>query len=153
MLFELFDRLVDPTSPDALKRWRSLVGYILVVFFFSMCFLGAAATTGVPKLGKLAWADEVDKNTKAVVAPIEIKLNDVAKAVEEQSKSSRALLAKITSDQIDQLVKRRCRSTVSDEVEYISKEVRRLGEEYLDLQGHDYRLLTCDEIAYKEKVR
>lgn len=153
MLFELFDRLIDAESPNATRKWRSTVGYLLLAIFFATTFLATAATTGVPMLGKLAWANEVDKKTQDVIAPLASKLLEIAGAVEQQSKTSKALLAKITADQIDQLVKRRCRSAVSDEIEYLSKEIRRLGDEYLDLQGRDYRLLTCDEIAYKEKVR
>lgn len=153
MIFELFDRLIDADSPTATRKWRSTVGYLLLSIFLATSFLAAAATTGVPLLGKLAWADEIDKKTKEVIAPITTKLIEITSAVEQQSKTSKALLAKITADQIDQLVKRRCRSMIADEIEYLSKEIRRLGDEYLDLQGRDYRLLSCDEITYKEKVR
>jgi septal ring factor EnvC (AmiA/AmiB activator) len=159
MLFDLFDRLFPEDDPKSTRKWRNTVGFLVFVMVVMLTGLTMAATeVGLPLAGQLAWAEDVDTKVQQAVKPIEDKLEKVESAVEKQADSTNAVLAKLASDQIDALVKRRCKAQNSaaqdpDEIEYLSKEIRKYAIQYRDLAKDDrYRVPTCDEVGYKAKL-
>jgi len=149
-MFDLIDRFFPEDDPKSLKRWRNTVGAASVVTLLGLLTLATAATTGIPLGGRLAWAGDVQQQVQQAVAPIEKKLEDVSKSVDKQAEATNAVLAKLASDQVDQLVKRRCKAKEADEIEYLSKEIRKYSAQYRELAKDDrYRPPTCEEIGYK----
>jgi len=150
-MFDLIDRFFPGDDPKSQKRWRNTVGAVSIVTLLGLSFFGLAATTGIWKLGSLAWAGDIEKKVQDSVKPIEDRLKKVEDAVNQQTDSTNTILAKLTSDQIDLLVKRRCKSRDAEEVEYLSKEIRKQATQYRELTKEDrYRAPTCEEIGFKE---
>lgn len=156
-MFDLIDRFFPEDNPKSLKRWRRSVGAVSLIGLAVGLFFILAATTGVPLGGTLAWAGEVEKKidskVSAAVKPLEERMTKVETAVTETTSTTRILLAKLASDQVDALVRRRCKSGDADEIQYLSKEIRKYQDDYEASRGKPYPTPTCEEVGFKEKVR
>jgi len=152
-MFDLIDRFFPEDDPRSVKRWRRSVGAVSIVTFVGIGLLIFAATTGVPIGGRLAWAGDVDKKVSEAVKPLEQRMSKVETAVTETTSTTKILLAKLASDQIDQLIRRRCRASDPDEISYLSKEIRRYQDDYEASRGKPYPTPTCEEVGFREKVR
>lgn len=156
-MLDLIDRFFPEDDPKSVKRWRRSVGAVSLIslvlgFFFITCI-----TTGIPVGGALAWAGDVDQKIDAKVAeavkPLDARMAKVEATVNDTSQTTKLLLAKLASDQIDQLVRRRCKSGDSDEIQYLSREIRRYQDDYKANRGDTYATPTCEEVGFKEKAR
>lgn len=152
-MWDIFDRFFPEDDPKSVKRWRRSVGAVSLLSLGLAVVLTFAGTTGIPLAGNLAWAGDVDKKINASVKPLEERMTKVEAAVTATTDTTKILLAKLASDQIDQLVRRRCRSGDSDEIQYLSKEIRRYQDDYELSRGKPYPTPTCEEVGFKEKTR
>lgn len=152
-MWDFFDRFFPEDDPGSVKRWRRSVGAVSIVSIMVGIFFVFAATTGVPLAGSLAWAGDVDRKVANAVKPLEDRMTKVETAVTETTSTTKILLAKLASDQIDQLVRRRCRAGDPDEISYLSKEIRRYQDDYEASRGKTYPIPTCEEVGFREKVR
>jgi hypothetical protein len=152
-MWDLFDRFFPEDDPKSLKRWRRSVGAVsLLSLLIGVTFI-FAGTTGIPFAGSVAWGGEVDQKISESVKPLEDRMSRVESAITATTETTKILLAKVASDQIDQLVRRRCKSADSDEISYLSKEIRRYQDDYEVNRGRTYPIPTCEEVGYKEKAR
>lgn len=153
MLFELYDRLFPEDDPRSKRRWRATVGSSIFLLGGFAIFTTTALLFDLPKIGSIAWAGDVDKKIDAAVKPINSKLETLETSMDTTAKATKNLLAKVAADQIDQLVRRRCRSSDPDEIAYLSREIRRYQDDYRMNRPNGYETPTCEEVGYKEKTR
>lgn len=156
-MFGLYDRLFPPDDPKARHRWRSTIGNTVFVLILFSGFVSSALFFDLPKIGSVAWANDIDKKVvekvTEAVKPIEQKVSVIESAVKENSQTTKLLMAKVIADQLEQLVRRRCRSGDVDEITYLSREIRRYLDDYERSQLRVYPMPTCEEVGFKEKVR
>jgi hypothetical protein len=148
----IYDRLF-PNDEKGKKKWRTTVGNAIFALIFFATFTTTAMIWDIPKLGSLAWGADVDKKISEAVKPIEAKMTSMEATLNQTSSATKQLLAKLAVDQIDQLVKRRCKSQDEDEITYLSKEIRRYQDDYRTNRGEVYPAPTCEEIGFKERTR
>lgn len=141
----------ENATPAQLRTWRKFVGNLLFSLVLSAVFLGVALTTGVWRIGSIAWASDVKGQIVEAVTPLEQRVQKVETVVSAQTTMTKALLAKLAEDQLVFLIKRRCKSKDADEREYLTREIGRYSEDYELNKGKRYRPPTCDEIGYREE--
>lgn len=151
----LLTNLLEDNTDEARKKWRKTVGLLVLgLTLFCSAIVVPVLFTGLPVIGQVAWANDVDatidKKVTAAVAPISEQVTKLQAAVDQQGKSAKALLARLSGEQIDTLAKRRCKSSDIEEREYLSREINRLRDEFEETQGRRYRELTCDQLGYRE---
>jgi hypothetical protein len=149
----LYDRLFPEDNPKSNRRWRTSVGISIMTLSGLGTLVFCGLVTGLPLVGKVAWAGDVDKKVSAAVKPLEDRMTKVEAAVNDTTSTTKILLSKLASDQVDALVRRRCKSADPDEISYLSKEIRKYQEDYENARGRVYPTPTCEEVGYKEKVR
>ena len=152
-MLDLYDRLFPPDDPKSQRKWRATIGNAIFGLLLFAVFTTWAMIWDIPKLGSLAWAGDVDKKVASAVLPVESRVTRVERTVAETAQTTKLLLARLSMDQIDQLVKRRCKSRDEDEIAYLSREVRRYQDDYRVNRGEIYNAPTCEEVGFKERAK
>lgn len=108
--------VLEATLPKR-GRARVVLGVGLAGTMAATWFILMAMTTGLPLVGNVAWASDVDKKIADATKPIEQKVGQLEQAVKGQTQVSNSLLANITASQIRATYARLCAKPAPTETE------------------------------------
>src|SRR5262245_9393124 len=109
--------VLDASLPKGRGRHRTIIGIGLAATMFLTWMILAAMTTGLPLVGNIAWASDVDKKIADATKPIEQKVGQREQAAKGQTQLSTALLANITASYIRATYARLCAKPTPSETE------------------------------------
>lgn len=153
LMKEILDNLIPPAdaNADRLQRWRLRLALVACSAFLGMLTLVMALTSGLPLVGSVAWADDVEKSADekiaAVAGPIQRRLETLERAVESQTRATNSLLASLAASQVRALAARLCRETDLAERERIEQEIDRYRSEFSQYSGgREARIPPCRDL-------
>lgn len=124
------DDVLDATLPKGRARARAIIGLALAATMTVTWGVVVALTSGLPLVGQVAWASDVDKKIADATKPIEDKVGKLENAVKAQTQVSNSLLANITASQIRATFARLCAKPTETERERLSGDLDRYLAEY-----------------------
>lgn len=93
--------VLDETLPkNPRTRARVVIGLTLWMVSGTVLLIASALTTGLPLVGQVAWAGEVDTKIKKAVDPIQAQVSQLTNEVKAQTAVSNSLLASVAASQI-----------------------------------------------------
>jgi hypothetical protein len=150
---DILDRVIPPAdaNPERLHIWRLRLALVACGGFLGMLVIGMALTTGLPLVGSVAWADNVEKTSDrriaAVAAPIQRRLETLERAVEDQTRATNSLLASLAASQVRALAGRLCKETDLAERERLEQEIDRYRAQFSQYSGgHEARIPRCRDL-------
>ena len=117
-----------PKNPRV--RARVIVGLTLWLTVGAVFVIVTAMTGGLPLVGQVAWAADVDKKIQETVNPIKAQVSQLENAVKAQTSVSNSLLANITASQIRATYARICAKPSDAERERLNGDFDRYLAEY-----------------------
>lgn len=147
---DLIDWLLPPddADPKAVRRHRQRLT-IVACSAWLMLFLGVlpAMLVGLPLIGRVAWASDIDQKIAAAVAPVQQAANDAAKASQDQAKQTRALKMQLLERDIFAAITAKCEAkSRGSGVRFWTERVQQLKGEYQDLTGRAYDEPDCSDL-------
>ena len=144
----------DGTEGLALQKWRLYIGLSSYCHWMFVVAVSALLSVGVPPIGQLAWANDVERkmDTKiaAAVRPIEEKVAELAEQSKAQNAISNAFLARLAEDSIIETLKRMCDEQLySPEWRRLNSDYSRFRADYARATGREYRELGCSDTKKK----
>lgn len=137
--------VVGDTSPDK-HGWRWRMHHAIITLTGAVALIVGALFTGLPLVGQVAWAAEVDKKIAAAVEPISKKVDTLENAVSEQNAISKAFLAKLAADSLVDTLLRMCTLPEnSPEWRRLNQDYERFRADYAKAAGREYRELRCPD--------
>lgn len=123
--------VLDETLPKNPRiRARVVVGLTLWLTVFVVGLIGTSLTSGLPLVGQVAWASDVDRKIKDAVNPIQSQVAQLENTVKAQTDVSNSLLANITASQIRATYARLCAKPSDVERERLNGDLDRYLAEY-----------------------
>ena len=123
--------VLDSSLPkNRRQRHRVVMGLSVAGTMCTVWAIVIALTSGLPLVGQVAWASDVDKKIAQATKPIEDKVGQLENAVKQQTQVSNSLLANITASQIRATYARLCNKPNDTERERLSSDLDRYLAEY-----------------------
>lgn len=141
-LAELPDKLLPPddADPKAIKRYRLRTALVACSAFLTVgAIVLPAMFVGLPKIGQLAWAGEVDDKIAAAFSPLDRRLTSIESIQIE-------ILRGQYSQQIRDLHRARCTSTDEHVRRRMDGEIDTAQAKYRNLTGERYPLPACKDL-------
>lgn len=128
--------VLDETLPkNPRSRARVIIGMTLWLTVGAVALIGTAMTSGLPLIGTVAWAGDVDRKIKEAVNPIQAQVSKLENTVSAQTDVSNSLLANITASQIRATYARLCAKPSDAERERLNGDFDRYLAEYPKYTG------------------
>jgi hypothetical protein len=148
MKLEALHLLPDDDSPGSVRMYRIRVGLIACSAWIVLAFFVIPAMiTGVPKLGQLAWAGEVDKKIEDAMLPLREDneaTNQNLKALTEQTKINQSFLIE---GQLHAAQRAWCESDKKGQRAPIAAQrIDELKKQYKKLTGEHPYIPTCQQV-------
>lgn len=150
-LTDLPDKLLPPDDADVrgLRRYRWRMTLVACGAFMTVWgVVIPALTVGLPLVGRVAWADEVDRKIEQVVGPIRqdfANLKREANAAQAvNQRIQRRILMNQLAQQLRDLQRIRCADGQGEHtVDRLDDEITAAQDEYRELTGERYPLPPC----------
>lgn len=135
-------------SPESIRNWQLRVALVACSSWIMLYFvIIPAALTGVPRLGALAWARDVDQKVQEAIAPINDKIDRLEMAVTDQTETSNALLLELTEKTLTEMNRRRCSAPTTEDRDYWQSQMNKLKPRYLRYSGGiSYEQRSCADL-------
>lgn len=139
------EELVDEALPKGRRRGRAVVALCLFATMLVNWAMVVAMFQGLPVIGQVAWASDVDKKVQAAVEPIEQQIGKMQQAVDKQSAVANALMASVAASQVRATYARLCGRSSETERERLSADLDRYTGEYESYAGRKFPMdsLRC----------
>lgn len=150
----IVDRLFpdENAKPEQIRSWRKVIGLVSIVTFFSSAFYFGSMFGGWPVVGHLVWSKDLDQAVQDKIGQTNQRVEKLEKQIEQQTKISEKFLVRATEEQIDFLLRRRCKARDSEEFDYLSREIKKYVDEWEDLKKKEYRAPTCRDLEFQKEV-
>jgi len=144
-------------TPSALRQWCIKHSILVSVFvFIVVLFVLPAMLWAVPKLGSLAWSDDIDKKIEAAVEPIRrdienIKKKDIQEIKDEVKRSNdtaKDIKASLLASSILNARRQQCDAIATGtSARFWSDRLIDLKADYRKLTGEQFDMpVTCAEL-------
>jgi len=138
------------TTPQDRHGWRWKVHHSILSLAVAVGAIGIALITGLPLLGRVAWADEqdrkIDEKIHVAIQPIETRIVDLSV---KQDRMNDLLQRKLQADLDEKIVQTKilqCKAKTDDAVAYFRQRVQEFVDQYNQLTGrYDKRPPTCGD--------
>jgi len=125
------DPILDAALPkNRSARSRVIIGLALWATILTVWAIVVAMTNGLPLLGAVAWASDVDKKVEQAIQPIKTEVSQLKNELAQNTRVSNSLLASVTSSQIRATYARLCKEKSDGERDRLSGDFDRYLAEY-----------------------
>lgn len=147
---EILDTLLpkDENNPASVKRHRLRVALVACASFMSLLFVVFPSLfVGLPQLGKVAWADEVDDKIAQVVEPIRRDVEVIKSAVGEAKQESLRTRIWLLGNEVFKARQEQCNAIKAGSgARFWTERLLELKSEYEALAGRTYDVPSCEEL-------
>ena len=148
-LASLPDKLLpsDENDPRSVKHYRLRTALVACSSFLLVLFVVLPAmTVGLPRIGTLAWAGEVDDKIEQATAPIKAQLGQIATQLATQEQIQKRILAGQLAAQARDLHRLKCTTTDDYTRARMERDIEDAQQEYRALTGERYPLPACKDL-------
>lgn len=154
--FEWIHVLPDESNVEQIRQWRVRIALVacsvwLFVFLLLTPLLTSAFFVGLPRVGSVVWAseldDKVDKSVRKTISPIVQDVAEVKAAVHELTKASNVSAAAALGNTIIQATREKCKATTQGRPgDAWADRILELRQQYRVLTGERFDALTCEDV-------
>jgi len=155
-LASLPDKLLpsDEHDPRSVKRYRLRTALVACSSFLTVLLVVLPAMfTGLPKLGQIAWAGEVDDKIAEALGPVREEIGKVAdkhRAMAMDLEATRAMVRRVLignlAAQLRDLNRMRCAASDAAVRARAERDIEDSQQEYIGLTYERYPLPACKDL-------
>lgn len=150
MGFDIEDWLPGENAPAAkVATWRKRIALVACSTWVTVfCGIIPAMTIGLQPLGKVAYADTIDKAVAAKLEPMSKAIAEMQAQLESQNRISKAFLARVAAQQVRDLTREWCMETEEARTQRLADQIDAARQEYFNAMtpAREYPALSCSDL-------
>ena len=147
---DLIDWLLplDDADPQEVRRHRQRLTVVACSAWLTLFLLVLPAMiVGLPLVGKVAWASDLDQKIAAAVAPVQQAANDAAQSSQDQARETKALKLQLLERDLFTAIIEKCEAKrLGTGVRVWTERLQKLKTDYATMTGYLYDEPDCSDL-------